>query len=633
MRILIICYWIISIQVFCQTKKFSVSDIPPELTINADVVVRLKDEAFEIIATDKARYTSHEVYSIFNVKGKAFSQKIIPYSKLQKVIEFKGIVYDAQGNQIRKLKSSEIYDQSAISGFSLYEDNRLKAAELGQGTYPYTVEFEYELEYRFLFNIPSFYLFDQEKVAVESASYTLSAPENLAPRYKLLNTDQKPTIVKGPDKSLWQWQFKNQRALMNEPLGPGIHDYVPSILAGPSKFEFEKYEGAMDSWKSFGQWINTLNSGRDILPESTRLKIVQMTNGLSREEKTRLIYNYMQGKTRYVSIQIGIGGFQPFEAKVVDETGYGDCKALSFYTVSLLEAAGVNANYVLIRAGHNADKLVKEFPSTQFNHAVVAVPNGPDTLWLECTSQTNPFGYMGTFTGDRAALMITAEGAEIVNTPSYQIEQNVQSRTAHIYLKENGDAGAKVKTTYAGLQYENNGLQFVLNDQFDGQRKWIQKTTLIPSFDLGKFSINDRKGKIPSAIVELEFLLPRFASVNGKRLFLMPNLMNRSSFIPAAVENRKTKVVCDKGFVDLDTIVYHLPEGIYPEYFPEPSFISSIFGDYENSLKMDDGKLVYIRRLRINKGDFSPDTYNQLIEFYRKVSKSDNLRIAFLNKT
>ncbi len=617
-----------------QEKNYKVDDIQPDLKRNANVVVRNKVEKFVIHSKSTATHVVHEVFTILNESGKRYATEVILYSKLQKVNEFNGMVYDAGGTVIRKLKKEDIYDQSAISGFSLYEDNRLKAAELGQGTYPYTVEFNYEVAYKFLFFIPGFNLVEADGVAVENSSYVLASPPSLKPRFKLINTDQQPKISMGKDwQLLWGWSFKNVPAIRKEPFGPEVYEVAPRILAGPTQFEYQKYFGDMNSWDSFGQWIISLNKGRGEIPEATRKKVSEMTEGLSLEEKIKTVYEYMQGRTRYVSIQIGIGGFQPFEAAVVDETGYGDCKALSNYTVSLLKAAGVNANYVLIRAGRDAPPFERDFPSTQFNHAVVAVPNEHDTLWLECTSQTNPFGYMGSFTGDRNALMITDNGAKVVRTPRYPTEQNTQSRTAEVYVEKNGNAKAKVKTTYAGLQYENEGLHSILNDQFDNQKKWVEKNTSVPAFDLNAFSMLNNKSRYPSAIVNLELSMRNYASVSGKRVFLNPNLMNRSTFMPEKVENRKTNVRKNFGYVDYDTIRFHLPEDLYPEFVPAPIKLTSKFGEYEAAYRFDQGKIIYFRKLKIYKGEFGPETYGELLEFYRNINKADQTKIVFLGKT
>jgi len=234
----------------------------------------------------------------------------------------------------------------------------------------------------------------------------------------------------------------------------------------------------------------------------------QITENLKTpEEKIKAIYEYLQNKTRYVSIQLGIGGFQPFEAAVVDEMGYGDCKALSNYMVSMLDVVGIKSNYTLIRAGKDAPKMnvnfskftVQSWPSFCSNHA--------DTNWLECTSQTNPFWVYGNVYGWSRALAITDQGAKIVMTPKYSAEQNVQSRTAEVVVDAKGNARAKIKTTYSGLQYENGSLNFILNDQYDEQKKWIEKTTAIPSFDIIPSPWQPRRGRIPSANVDLDLNL------------------------------------------------------------------------------------------------------------------------------
>jgi hypothetical protein len=220
-----------------------------------------------------------------------------------------------------------------------------------------------------------------------------------------------------------------------------------------------------------------------------------------------------------------------------------------------------------------------------------------------------------------------------VRTPDYKYDVNIQSRSADVHLDLSGDAKARVKTMYSGLKYENGNLHAFLNNQYDDQKKWVLRNTDIPSFDLNSFVFTNVKNKIPSAIVELDLTLKRLAAVSGKRLFLTPNLMNRSTLIPEKVENRKTAVIRNMGYTDTDTIRFHLPENIYPEFLPEPVKIKSLFGEYEASYTFDQGVVIYMRNIKVLKGRFPPESYQELTDFYRNINKADNAKLVFLNKT
>lgn len=613
--------------------KYPVSAIPEELKKNVDVVVREDFMSFKINSKNSATYHVHQVHTIFNEKGNSVAEETISYDKLSKIIDINAYVYDANGKQIKRLKKSEIYDQAAYDGVSLFSDHRLKHLNLAQAIYPYTVEIEYEVKYDFLYWIPTSW-WGGERISHEHASYQLIYPIGLEPRYQLFNSNVEPTKTKLENgfESI-SWEFKNLQPNKRELYSPPIDEIVPHIIAAPTEFEYDSYAGKMDSWQSFGQWIILLNKGRDILPDETKKKVHEIVSGLTtNEEKVKALYQYMQNKTRYVSIQLGIGGYQPFEASVVDKNGYGDCKALSNYMIALLKEAGISANYILINAGASANAMNVNFPSTQFNHAIAAVPNGRDTLWLECTSQTNPFGYQGLFTGDRKALMITSNGAEVVNTIRYTPEQNQQTRTAKVTIDLNGNAQAKIRTINSGTQYESDGLRWVLTDK-DKQKKWIEENTNIPNFNINSYSMMEKKDKIPSAIVNVDLTLNRYASVSGKRLFITPNLMNRITYIPEKATERKTDVVRKNNFIDYDTVIISIPENIYPEFLPEPVKINSKFGEYETDFKFDAGKVIYTRRLKMWKGRFPKETYNQLVDFYKNISKADNTKLVFLSKT
>jgi transglutaminase-like putative cysteine protease len=615
-------------------KKYPVSAIPAALKEGADAVVRMDVTSIIIRGKDQVAEKLKYVVTIFNSNADHFARMPVSYDKLTKVSDIRAAVYDANGELIKKLKSSEMTDVSAYDGSTLFSDNRMKLINLEQSNYPYTVEYEYETDYKYLYSFFSNRVLPHEKVAVQYFYSEITYPTSIPIRYKVVNGTQQPEKRTNTDGTeTVKWELKDVPAMKEDPLSPLWSEISPRLMAAPTVFSYEGYSGNMETWKSYGQWLFELSKGRDILPDATKQKVRDLTKGLSTtEEKARVLYEYMQSRTRYINISLGIGGLQPFDAATVEKMGYGDCKALSNYMVTMLKEAGVKSFYSVIWAG-DAPEVDLSFPSHQANHAVVAVPNGADTIWLECTSQTNPFGYQGTFTGDRYAMLVTEEGGKMVRTNRYPAEANKLISLADVVIDAQGNGKAKLTSAYTGIQYENGGLSSAVNLSPEQQKKWIQKNIKIPTFDVAGFSMTNVKERNPKAIVKADLVLNRFASVNGKRIFLTPNLMNRHTYIPEKADNRKTDVVIGVGYVDYDTIRYEVPESAYPEFLPQDVKLTSRFGEYECGYKAEQGKLMYMRRMKMQKGRYPAESYKELIDFYRNVNKADNVKVVLLTKT
>ncbi|MCO5270107.1 MAG: DUF3857 domain-containing protein [Cyclobacteriaceae bacterium] len=595
-------------------------------------MVRSKEERFDIKSRSSATLYSFEAITILNPKGRSHARKTIPYDQLTRIVLLSASVYDENGKLIRKLKSSDFEDRSAISGYTLYQDNRMKTADLSTANYPYTIELEYELEYKFLFYIPAFYPIWDEAMSAQRAKYTIGFTEGTKPRVMLRQFNQKDFQFTEGLGSM-SWSFVNIGAFKREASGPPWKELLPAIVAAPSNFEYDGYAGNMSSWENFGAWINQLNNGRGNLSNETIQKVKSLTKGLTTiEDKCRVLYQYLQGKTRYVSIQLGIGGFQPFEAKVVDEVGYGDCKALSNYMVALLSEAGVYSNYTLIRAGRDAPPIDHSFPSTQFNHVLVSVPNGADTLWLECTSQSNPFKYLGYFTDNRKALAISENGSKIVETPENE-EEDYLIRKLKVSIDKEGHALIDAHNTYSGHQYERDNLNFINNTDKDAQKKWIEQSITIPSFRMENFNFENLSPGKPKVVMDYSLSADRVASISGKRLFLAPNLLGKMPIKYSSPEDRKTDVLVQESIVEYDTIEFSMPEGFYPEFIPEMKSYSNQFGEYKVEYAFSEGRLVYYRKFVLNRGRYGKDKYAALCAFNKEVSRSDNTKIVLLNKT
>lgn len=615
------------------SQNLSVSLIDSVLKDGADAVVRSKVGEFEILSISKARFKVTNTVSILNKDGSHNAVISVGHDKLSKLSKFSAEKYDKNGTKIMSAKSSDFTEESATSGGTFFDDNRVTWVDLRQDEFPYTIKYEYEVTYKYLYFIPDWRFVPNVNESVEHSKYVLKSPIDLAPRY-LSNNIEDPVIATSSDIQTLTWELKGAKGNEFEPYSGSVYKTTPHVIASPSKFEFEGYQGDLSTWEGMAKWQNELNKGRDEVSLETIRKVTKLTEGMSYEDKVKAVYEYVQSNTRYVSVQLGIGGFQPFPANFVEEEGYGDCKALSFYTQSLLKRIGIKAHYTWVYGGDNPPEVNKDFPDDTFNHIILCVPMETDTVWLECTSQTKPYGFMGSFTGDRDVFVITDTGGKIVRTPKYHLEDNKQTSIVDVKIDETGSATVNLKSSYDGLKYEYRSLYHYLTLGEDEQRKWIERNVDIPSFEIRSFDFQNQKAKIPSAKFAAQLQVNKLSSKSGSRLFLQPNLMNRNSFIPNKDEDRINPIHIDYTFQEFDTITFELPDQHYVESFFKPIEITSDFGEYFAEIKKtEDNKIIYTRSYKQFEGVFPNTKYQEFVDFNKKVVRADKKRISFKKKT
>lgn len=603
---------------------------PTDLTAGANVVINSQETVFTVASPGSATKTFKTKITILNENGLHRAKLHVPYDKLEKVMYVKGTSYDKTGKKIKTLKASDISDVSAISDISLFEDNRVKIANLSHTVYPFTVEFEYQTVSSNMLFYPTWRPLNEEKLSVEKATFTVIMPAAMKLRYREVNMEQKGTSRTEGEQQIYTWQVSNLTPFKSEPYMPYWGDLIPAVHTAPTDFEVQGYAGNMSNWLDYGQWINKLNAGRDVLPEATKAKIAALVaDAKTPEEKVKRVYEYLQNNTRYISIQLGIGGWQPFEASFVDSKGYGDCKALTNYTQAMLKTIGIESYHALINAGEDAPMLMTDFPSSQFNHVILSVPMQSDTLWLECTNQTESAGYTGSFTGNRKALLVTPEGGKVVNTPTYTAAHNAQHRTVTVKLDDKGNGTANVLTRYTGQEHETH-RSVMLNASSEDQRKWLYRNIDIPAFEVKSFSFSLKKGKLPEVTEKLDLTLRQCATLSGKRMFLAPNLMNKWDSTPNAVENRKWDVVRSLAYTNTDTVIYEMPAGYTLEYKPNDAAYNTEFGIFKTNTKVDGQKVVYVRTLQMHKGHYKPEAYAKMLEFMNSIVKSDSQQLVFV---
>ncbi len=607
---------------------YPVSTIPEELKSNARSVIRKNDVVFEVFSISQAKMTVDYVITIMNKNGIDDSYLMQGYDRFTRVSGIQATVYDAGGLRIKRIPNDDIIDHSAISGFSMYEDNRVKAIDPEYRTVPFTVEYHYEVEFNGILEYPEFIPYEDYEIAVENCSFKAIVPASMPLRYQEQNIT-KGTVSNIGNQIIYQWQEKNLKALKREPFALPVSEYEPKVYLAPSDFEIDGYKGNAESWENLGQWNLKLLEGRDIFSDEITQEILHLCDGIEDEyEKIKLLYRYLQDNSRYISIQEGIGGWQPFPAETVHRLKYGDCKALTNYMKSLLKVIGINSFYTRVRAGDNAARMKYDFASNQFNHVFLCVPLEHDTLWLECTDQHNPFGYLGTFTDDRDALIITNDGGKVVHTPVYTAKENLQVRTASIQLVADGGGKAKLDNTYYGLFYEE--IQPILLHDDADKKEMMSEWLEIPNYQLNSFSHKEVRERIPSIHETIDLQLNHYATVMGARLLLPLNLMTKRDLLPRKKEERRSDIFIRREYATVDTIIYQIPEFYRIEGVPANDGISSDFGEYWYKIEQNGKEIKYIRYFRMNKGQFDKSRYDEFYAFIEKISVMDNIKAVLV---
>ncbi|MFD1314544.1 DUF3857 domain-containing protein [Namhaeicola litoreus] len=621
-------FFLLPILTFSQ-NIYDISLIPEDLKKGASAVVRYDDLEVEFLAQDKMVTRVKFAITVFNKSMDDYNSLSLGFDNQSIIKKTEILIFDKEGNQIKKIKKSDFKEYAAADGFSLYNDNKILNYTYTPTQYPFTIERSYEIQTENTAFIPAFIAVGSFRTSVEKCKYQITYPADIAIQLKEINTEGYK-FKKTVDNQLIRYEFENLKAIVPESLGPKLEDIAPMVKLAPNKFSLAGVDGEANNWLEFGKWYReNLLVGQNVLNPATVATVQDLVKNVDDPvEKAKRIYKYMQDKTRYISIQIGIGGWKPMPAMDVNALGYGDCKALTNYTSSLLQTVGINSYYTVIWADEKKD-FDSEIPVMQGNHAILMVPFAKDTVWLECTNQKVPFGHLGNFTDDRNALVMTEEGGKIIRTKSYKAHENLQYTTGNYNIDEQGNLSAQLKIETKGAQLDDHYFTADL-EPLDKERYYKKYFSEINNIKLNKVhpSMDYSNG---SFLENLSFDAKKYGMNAGNRMLIRLNAFNLMTSIPRKEEDRKFPFILKMGYQDIDEVVVQIPETFRIEALPETKTISTLFGTYSLSIeKINEHEVKYTRSLTMKEGKYEAKKYEEYLEFRKHILQIDNSKIVII---
>jgi transglutaminase-like putative cysteine protease len=585
----------------------------------------VEEAVTEVVCSSPTMAVQHfkTVTTIQNEHGASQALFLWSCSKNDKLTGFKGQVVDAAGRVIRKIKESNL-SRTEYSPYLAIDDYKVYF-DYTPPSYPVTVTYEWTVESRDnLIEFPSFCPQTDYDISVKKATYCLKAPKSMRVRYAIQNIDAQVHVADVEnDKQTFALQVENLPALKKEAFSRPMNERLPLAWFAPTDFVYYGTKGSLDCWADYGKWEYGLIQGRDQLTEAERQELHQLTDGLKTDrEKVEAIYHRLEKNTRYVAVLLGIGGQQPAPASHVSKSGFGDCKGLSNYMRAMLNEVGIASHYTTISTTNR--QLQSRFASVgQMNHVILQVPLSGDTLWLECTNPQLPMGYVHARIAGHDAIEISERGGKLVHLPVYADSANVMRSTISIQLSDQGAADVKFEQQTTNSQYESM-IPMLKMAEKDRQSALFQMVH-VPQAEVRQLELTETGASIR---LEADIKSQRYATQTSQRLMVPVCPVHRGYAVPNSNTERQEDIYMNMGYMDVDDISIHIPDGYEVEAKPKDMHVESVFGTFSFTLREESQNVHVSIRLLMKSGTFPKALFPELASFIRTISASYNQKVV-----
>jgi Domain of Unknown Function with PDB structure (DUF3857)/Transglutaminase-like superfamily len=457
---------------------------------------------------------------------------------------------------------------------------------------------------------------------VRRSRLILDVPAGAAPRIVTRNVRFKTGVTEVKGRRVYEWATQEVPRIERE------------SYAGSPDTVYSSIEAAgWVTWADVATWFSGLMRDRHELTPALRAKLTSLVAGAGTlEDSLKAVQRWVAQDIRYVSLSLGLGGYQPRPPAAVLETGYGDCKDKATLFITMLSGMGVTAFPVLLSSSGGADSTLPSV--SQFDHMIAAIvpPQGGALRFVDLTASLAPFGQLPGAEQGSFGLVVHPDGSgETVTLPEDPVAANASLAHLEGEITPDGLFNGHMDEVAQGTR------QFELRNNFSSPLDSTQRTRLARGIATALFpggsgdSLGVFDGRDLSAQPRITMAIHNgraTTSSAGTAILTLP--VHTYTVQGLADELREhgarsfpisATAVSGDG-VEEESLDLTLPRGWHARLPPDVD-VPGDFGHYEAHYSQQGRVLHVLRRLTGARGVYPPDRVGDLISWFEAVSKDD----------
>jgi transglutaminase-like putative cysteine protease len=613
----------------------SAESLLPRYPSETKAVILLDDTLVTVGPDGKATERERRVVKILRPQGREYAEIVAWYNKDNKMNSFHAWSIGADGHQY-SVKDEEIHDEALGASWELYDDVRGKVVHPPGADPGGVVAYEAVRQVANYGEDERTWEF-QESIPIHRSVFEVDLPAGWRSYTAWLHHDAQKETEAAPNHLRWELQDVPGIDLSEVPMAPSEASIAGRMVIHYSATDLPAGE---QRWAQIGDWYDSLASPRTDAPLEINEKAKEVA-GPSADFKGKIqnVAGFMQREIRYVAIEIGVGGLQPHPAAEVFKYRYGDCKDKATLLISMLNAVGVRATWVLVDT--HRGYVDPALPSRNGNHmiaaiempagysdpdlrAVVTARTGKRYLIFDPTDTYTPVGLIRSELQGSYGVLVAGKESQIVQLPKLAPDASTVERAATFDLDGDGTLKGKVTETRSGETATH--YRYLYNAETEKQQREYMERRLqrdFASFTLESASAQNTRDMAKNVVVNFSLTANHYAKPAGDLLLVRPRVIG-SHVERISEKERKYPIDLGETGTWRDTIDVALPAGYVVDDMPEPVSVDVGFASYKSEVKASGATLHYSREYVVRDLDLAPEKYPDVKKLMSAITADEN---------